>query len=451
MTNILNRMILGSAVFLYQVAMAGPVELSADNQGQALIVPLWTVEAGNDTLVSVRNNSDWAVAVKVRIIDDFGGEFAAFNLYLNDDDSWSGALTASSTGAELVTRDGSCLLSREPADDGDVIVLPPPGPRSGYLEVIEMARLPKSDLGAPVITRWPDCESLSERFATGEWADDPSAGLIPPARDLGGISARVQIIDVAEGGMFSVPATVLDGFTDIVQHSPSDSPVPNLSTGHDANTETGFTESRVCNASGCRVLGWARPVEAVASVLLTRSLRGDIVLNPDIGGLTELVVTRPLKRFEFADDADFSIESEAGLVLFDREGAFVEPGVQTVQLSPPPPPKATPVPVAVLESDNPVAVLLFDQPALVQSPILGISGGSAFSTDGTGFISGHAQIVFRQSLDQVLTSLEGVALRGDAVIGIAVQQITNGTLTPDPESGNSVLSNYRTAEIMTRR
>ncbi len=438
-------------VFLCQAAWAGPVELSADHQGQALIVPVWTTQAGNDTLITVRNNSEWAVAVKVRIMDAFGGEFAAFNLYLNDDDSWTGALTASDTGTQVVAGDGSCLLSHEPPGDGPVIILPPPGPRAGYLEVIEMARLPKDFFGASVITPWPDCQSLAERFATGEWLDEPSSGLIPPGRDLGGISARVQIIDVAEGGMISVPATVLDGFSDIVQHSPPDSPVPNLSTAHGENTESGVTESRVCNASGCRILSWARPVEAVASVLLTNSLRGDVVLNPDIGGLTELIVTRPLKRFEGSDDADFALESEAGFALFDREGAFVEPGVQTVQLSPPPPPKVTPVPVAVLETDNPVAVISFDQPALVQSPIFGIFGGSAFSTDGTGFISGHAEIIFRQSTDQALTSLEDASLRGEAAIGIAVQQFTNGTLAPDPVTGNSVLSNYRSVEGMTRR
>jgi len=447
------RIALCWAIFICHAAIAAPVELSADRQGQALIVPVWTAQAGNDTLVTVRNNSDWAVAVKVRIMDAFGGEFAAFNLYLNDDDAWTGALTASSTGAELVTRDGSCLLSHEPDDDSDVIVLPPPGPRAGYLEVMEMARLPKAGLGgALLITRWPDCESLSERFATGDWLDDPSSGLIPPGRNLGGISARVQIIDVAEGGMFSVPATVLDGFTDIVQHSPPDSPVPNLSTAHGENTDSGITESRVCNASGCRILTWSRPVEAVASVLLTRSLRGDVVLNPDIGGMTELVVTRPLKRFEWLDDTEFAIEVEAGLALFDREGAFVEPEIQTVELSPPPPPKTTPVPIAVLETLDPVGVVSFDRPALVQSPILGLSGGSAFSTDGTGFVSGHAEIIFSgQSLEQALTSLESVSLRGEAAIGIAVQQFTNGTLDPDPATGNSVLSNYRTAEEMTRR
>lgn len=69
-----------------------------------------------------------------------------------------------------------------------------------------------------------------------------------------------------------------------------------------------------------------------------------------------------------------------------------------------------------------------------------------------GFISGHAQIVFSgQAPEQALTSLEGVALGGEAAIGIAVQQFSNGTLEPDPATGTAILSNYRSAEEMTRR
>lgn len=454
MTNILNRMMLGCAAFLCQAATAGPVELSADHQGQALIVPVWTASAGNDTLITVRNNSEWAVAVKVRVIYRHGGEFAVFNVYLNDDDSWTGALTATEAGTGVVTRDGSCLLSsQELPDTSPGIVIGPSRPQSGYIELVEMARLRQDFQG--VINRWPDCEALSERFATGDWATDPAAGLIPPARNLGRISARVQIIDVADGGMISVPATALDGFTDIVQHTPPDSPVPNLSTAHGEGTDSGMTESRVCTASECRILAWAQPVEAVASVLLTSSLRGDVVLNPSIGGSTELVVTRPLKRYEASDGTGFTIETEPGFALFDREGAFIESQVQTVQLTPPPPPKTTPIELPDLQNGAPVAVVSFDESAtagsVFLSPILGLFRNSAFSTAGTGFISGHAEIVFRQSLEQRLTSLEGISLRGEAAIGIAVQQFTNGTLVPDPATQTSVLSNYRAVEPMTRR
>jgi len=50
-------------------------------------------------MVSLRNNSVLPVALKVRIIDGDGFELTAFSLYLDDDDSWTGALTASVAGA----------------------------------------------------------------------------------------------------------------------------------------------------------------------------------------------------------------------------------------------------------------------------------------------------------------------------------------------------------------
>lgn len=449
------RIAVFGAFLLCQAALAGPLELSPDQQGDALIVPVWTAASGNDTLITVRNNSEWAVAVKVRVIDRYGREFAVFNLYLNDDDAWTGALTASGNGSVLLTSDGSCRLTAE-EPPSDVVILPPPGPRFGYLEIVEMARLPQDgSLGASLITRWPDCDALAERFETGEWATDPAAGLVPPARSRGRISAGVQIIDVAEGGMISVPATALEGFSDIVQHTPPESPVPNLSTAHGADTDSGLTESRVCAGAECRILGWAQPVEAVASVLLTGSLRGDVVLNPAIGGLTELVVTRPLKRYEASEEEGFAIEAEPGFVLFDREGAFVESQTQSVLLSPPPPPKATPISIPGFEPWHSVGMVSFEPLGSdvggFRSAILGMFLVGSFSTEGTGFVSGHARIGFRQSSAQQLTSLEGVSLRGEAAIGISVQQFTNGALEPDPATQVSVLSNYRTAETMTRR
>lgn len=452
MTNILNLMMLGCAVFLCQAAMAGPVELSADNQGQALIVPLWTVEAGNDTLISLRNNSVIPVAVKVRIIDGEGFELLAFNLYLNDDDSWSGALTATELGAALISRDESCVLPLLEADASGLteIDLPVLERRSGYIEIVEMGLSNRRGLVGGPTPPWQSCAELAEQFQTGDWATDPASQVRAPG---GFVSTRVQIIDVADGGMISVPPTTLDGFSDIVQHTPPDSATPNLSTAHGEGTGFDATESRVCTAAGCRILTWQRPVEAVASVLATSTLRGDVVLNPAIGGLTEMVVTRPLKRYEAPDDSGFSIESEPQIALFDREGAFIESRVQTVQLSPPPPPKATPIAVPGLETDDAVVGVWFNQSiggeGGFQSPILGLSGGSVFSTDGTGFSSGHAEIFFRQSRDQKPTSLDGDLLSGEAAIGIAVQQFTNGSLVTDPATQTSVLSNYRAAESMT--
>jgi len=446
----LFRIAMFSAYFLCQPAAAGPVGLSADHQGQALILPLWTVEAGNDSLITVRNNSLLPVAVKVRIIDGDGFELLAFNLYLNDDDSWTGAMTAAGGGAELISTDESCVLPRFDADASGVIRvgLPVSMRRSGYIEIVEMGYHDVGLVGGPRVP-WSTCSELAERFETGDWATDPDSDL---GRPQGVTSAGVRIIDVAEGGMVSVPTTALDGFSDIVQHSAPDRPVPNLSTAHAPAAALDATESRLCGSHGCRVLSWELPVEAVASVLAAPRLRGGVTVNPAIGAQTELVITRPLKRYE--SDSGFALGADVGLALYDREGRFVEPDLQTVQLSPPPPPKATPIDLPALQTDDAVVAIAFDQHGgdgqAFTSSLLGLPGES-LSLDGTGFVAGHAEIRFNEFPESRLISLEGQSVRGEAAIGIVVLQFSNGTLEADPATQVSVLSNYRTAEAMTRR
>jgi len=447
----LLRAAMCSSLFLCQAVMAGPVQLSHDNQGGALIAPLWTVDAGNDTLITVRNNSANPAAIKVRLIGGDGFELLAFNLYLNDDDSWAGALTATDAGAALLFRDESCVLPViDTAASGLAqIDLPLSERRSGYIEIFEMGTHDGPRVAGAPLPPWPSCADLAERFEAGDWAMDPATDMSAPQ---GRISTAVQIIDVADGGMISVPALAIDGFSDIAQHSAPDSAVPNLSTAHGEGTQFNATESRRCGSAGCQILTWARPIEAVASILAKPALRGDVSVNPAIGALAELVVTRPLKRYGAQDG--FALGSEAGFALLDREGRFVESRVQTVQLSPPPPPKATPIALPALATDDAVVAVSFGQtdqsPFGVDSPLMGLPGDS-ISLDGTEFVAGHGVILFDQTFEQRLTSLEDQQVRGEAAIGVVVLQISNGTLVPDPTTQASVLSNYRAAETMTPR
>lgn len=449
MTHALVRFIFCSAFFLCQAVIAGPVQLSQDNQGDALIAPLWTVKAGNDTLISVRNNSANPVAIKVRVIEGDGFELLAFNLYLNDDDSWSGALTATEAGAALIFRDESCFLPVTDTNASGVasIDLAESERGSGYIEVVEMGIHDGARPAGAPLPPWPSCADLSDRFETGDWATDPGSDMGAPQ---GRISTSVQIIDVADGGMISVPALAIDGFSDIAQHSAPGSTLPNLSTAHGEGTQFDATESRRCGSAGCQVLAWQRPIEAVASILAAPALRGDVSVNPAIGALAELVVTRPLKRYGAQDG--FELGSEGKFALFDREGRFVESQVQTVQLSPPPPPKAIPIALPALGTNNAVVAVSFgqsdDSPPGQDSPLLGLPSNS-ISLDGAGFVSGHGKIIFNQTLEQRLTSLEGQQVRGEAAIGVVVLQISNGMLVPDATTLTSVMSNYRAAELMT--
>lgn len=87
------------------------VEVNHEGLGGALLYPLYTVENGASTLVSVVNTTDEAKAVKVRFVEAMNSaEVLDFHLYLSPQDVWSGNIVATADGgAKLVSNDTSCI------------------------------------------------------------------------------------------------------------------------------------------------------------------------------------------------------------------------------------------------------------------------------------------------------------------------------------------------------
>lgn len=100
---------------------ASAVELSHDGRGDVLLYPFYSVEGGNDTYISVANNTDKPKALRVRFREGVeNAEVLAFNLYLGPRDHWAGAVTESSQGdTHLVSNDDSCTYPAQP--DGGFI------------------------------------------------------------------------------------------------------------------------------------------------------------------------------------------------------------------------------------------------------------------------------------------------------------------------------------------
>jgi len=453
-------------------ALSGPlaaepaVELSRTGHGGALVVPIWSVGGGENpadgsthTLLSLTNHANAPVAVKLRVIGRFGEQAGSFNVYL---DAWAGFTAALSAGAgdgqaALLTRDGSCLVPDfEPADDSGLKRLVLPGTADGgVIEIIEMGRAaPDSGLtqenGIRMsdLVRWIDCGLLTSRF-DGPWQVDPADGLLPP---LGALSADVQLLDVEAGADASFAAVAIAGFSDVVQHTPPDAPTPNLSTAHTPGTGSGTTSSRVCTRIDCRDYEWDRPIDALASVLTTRSLFGEAVVNPGIGAATEMVLSHPLARY----DAGTGSLADPVLWLHDRDGAAVSPVVETPELSPPPP-KGDPLALPAAGPAETYQVVSFSaapggglaSPGV--SALLRLPVTASVSLAGTGVVAVRAEVEFFQSFEQKLVSRDGSVFEGLPVIGLIVRQFANGTLEYPPGSGQQVLSNYRGPEPMSRR
>jgi len=424
---------------LWGASSAHSIHLAQDGQGQALTLPYFTSAGGNDTLLIINNNRDVKKAVKVRVIGDTGEEITSFNLYLNAMDVWTAAITESEGQTVLISQDLSCTL---PQLGGQETVL---ADSAGYMEVIEMARGDESS-GEP-LELWSECDQLQARWDGGVWSANPNAELAPPS---GGISMSGTLIDVEVGGMTTVEATALAGFSDIPQHTFYLDVAPNLGTAHDSGTAAGATASTVCTDAGCRTDTWPDPIDAVAAVLMAKTVTGDVTINPNFGALTEMVVNFPLARFFDSMSTSFSLVDK--LVLYDREGnALSAPNLGPCSVGFP---ADFCLPYFDPDLKNAVSVVSFntaqenvnlDQ----QSSILSALIQPTFSLEDRNFKSGRAWLGFEQRGTISLVSNEGTEYSGEPVIGFVVQQFTNGTLID--EFGNRIRANYRSSINLDRR
>jgi hypothetical protein len=103
----MNRKNLTAAVLAGLAGIAGvagtaqAVNLNPDGLGEVLIYPYYTVNDGNQTLMTVVNTTGDAKAAKVRFLEGHNSrEVLDFNLYLSEYDVWVAAIA---DGGAMVT------------------------------------------------------------------------------------------------------------------------------------------------------------------------------------------------------------------------------------------------------------------------------------------------------------------------------------------------------------
>lgn len=313
------------------LALAAPlvqaVHLNPRGHGQVLIFPYYTANAGYNTLLSLVNDSAQAKALKLRFHEGHNGRvvFSA-NLYLAAHDVWTGGVFATAGGhAALVTDDNSCTVpdlrnapglpelpdgrSYTPFSTADFTGARADGgpddaarTREGHLEVIEMGKLSGSSAQAATFTLQNGrlhpraCAQLLDAWRpAGYWVADASTDVAAPG---GGLYGNATVVDVADGVVFTLPATALDGFSVRSQHSAPDSAHPNLA---DAVSDTASGVATAYVALGTRTVSATYPasraVDAVSAVLATAYSAGESVWSHSSDALTEWVLAAPTKRF----------------------------------------------------------------------------------------------------------------------------------------------------------
>lgn len=312
---------------------AAAVSVNPRGVGQALIYPYYTVNKGQDTLVSLVNTSGVGKAAMVYVREGYNGRFASrFLVYLAPNDAWSGTISQVSDGggARLSTRDNSCVVPAAsvmgtpfsssdyngsdgaPADGGPV---GPSRTREGYVEVLaigdimpgsatEASMMPSFD-GEPNNGAPPGCVNLGAL----------PADLSPPTS---GLTGSAIVVNVSEGTFFGYNATALTRVVDIpsaaagepIRWAGTDFSTSPWELAHTADSATpaGAVAHLTTDGGKPLALDYDHGVDAVSAALMADSIYNEYLVGGDIGASTDWVVTFPTK----ADYVDAALYLEEG-------------------------------------------------------------------------------------------------------------------------------------------
>ena len=302
------------AAAIIAASTANAVSINNDGTGQTLLAPYYTVQGGNDTLISLVNTTGDTKAIKIRFRESYNSrDVLDFNIYMSPFDVWTaGVKDNGKDGAKLVTSDTTCTVPAIPADGVDFRpyayngqTLPVDGSptdisrvREGHFEFIEMGIADANNLGP-----WDhdrdgiadsthengvpqNCKSLVKNWTTpdGAWSKDDHISVLPPT---GGLYANVRLINVQEGTDIDVPVTALNDFTNVSIHTDPGTLMPNLTDAQPISVV--IDNGKVITDT------WTSGVDAVSAVLMASVISEEFTINPAVDAGTSWVFTFPTK------------------------------------------------------------------------------------------------------------------------------------------------------------
>jgi len=302
---------LAAALALASAAPVAAVMLDPRGLGQVLVFPYYTVNAGQDTLLTVVNTSNVGKAARVTFREGYNGrETLEFTLFLAAHDSWSGAVSAidgtAASAARIASSDHSCVQSTTwPAMFSTTSFNDPTrdsGPqtadrtREGMVEVIALgdviAGSPTDFAITPVQTGQPDAGTPPCDLPASIAGD-----LVAPTNGLTGNGA---IVNVGEGTFYAYNPDALTGFTE----TPLVVPVagehgPNLSSARSSASQfAAGAIATVFDANGEPIrIDYERGIDAVSAVFMADALYNEFLIADGLGANTDWVIAFPTKQF----------------------------------------------------------------------------------------------------------------------------------------------------------
>jgi hypothetical protein len=299
-------------VFLFFANAASAVSLDPRGIGQALVYPYYTVNKGQDTLLSIVNAGDAGKVVEMRFHEAYNSRVVLqFVLFLSPHDVWTASLSSISEegGALLKTSDTSCTAPAFPAAglplsssdyDGTSVLPNDGGPtsitrtREGFFEFIAIDDIvpgSPTDLAiAHASGAAPACDTIPS-----SWLFEDT---ITPTGTIYGAAA---IVNVGEGTFFPYNADAIAGFTVVPLNPYSDGGLGIGISLEDANSEeavNGVATAYVPDERGRPIaLDYAFGIDAVSAVFMADAIYNEYIVSPSLGANTDWVVTLPTKSF----------------------------------------------------------------------------------------------------------------------------------------------------------
>lgn len=356
---------------MFPAGMAEAVTLNPRGLGQVLIFPYYTVNAGQDTLISVTNTGNRGKAVRLRFLEGYNNQDVIdFDLFLSPKDVWTGAITADAAGgARLISQDHSCTLPALPAA-GIAFSAPAAGNDNGWPSGMERTRegsIQMFALGDIVPGSATDTRTAHENHGQPNDGTPPGCGEITTANvaaDLGTPGDELfgagAIVDVGAGTYYPYNADALAGFTSRVLYAPTVMEGPYLGSANSAEATHGVARAYVFTGRKALALDYARGEDAVSAVFMAKTLRNEFFNASALGAATDWLVTFPTKQyyednptapfdFPFAGPGRLDVTVQAD--FFDHEEgaqATHAPPDGCGFLCPPSPPLALPYAVNVV-------------------------------------------------------------------------------------------------------
>lgn len=481
-----------AAIFaIAAMGTAQAVHLDANGRGQVLLYPYYTVNNGQQTLLSVTNTSAFPQMAQVNLREGYNGrDTLQFKIYLAPFDSWNATMFAlsdagiASEGAGILTRDSSCTVPSFSSDGTSVGGTPyvrlrdvgytfpgDGGPttltrtREGYLEVIALA-----NLGEPFA-------GYISHGSPGNWLSAPTGcsqvtpSLIPNdalSTPAGGLVGSVGYINVGQGTYLASRAEALAGFTSIpLLNSFGSSPALNAvndgagplglqATAHVVGPDGTTRDYRYPGSAST-----SRRVDAVSAALMAEQVYNEYQVSPGLAANSDWMVTFPTKPF-YTDPAlsGSVVALEPFVYLFSQE-VIIErtvlngPGQSCVRVyarkfnndsrtnDPIAPPDARTQSPSMLPLCTVVNSISLGDRDSGPSFVL---GSNLVTHLDPGFTSGWMNLKLDPSIDEVVgaeghrlgASEQGDRLRGLPAIGFWASNIVNGNLI------GGVLANYAT-------